>query len=91
MGTLLREECFDQIGLKPSKKVPLFNGALECEFRKYEIFDGKYKEFKSQEGEGEEKKETEGGYDTPRPRERKESNHAEKASTSHVEKGVQTS
>ncbi len=67
-----REECFDQIGLKPSKKVPLFNGALECEFRKYEIFDGKYKEFKSQEGEGEEKKETEGNYDTSRPRERKE-------------------
>ena len=67
-----REECFDQIGLKPSKKVPLFNGALECEFRKYEIFDGKYKEFKSQEGEGEEKKETEGSYDTSRPRERKE-------------------
>ena len=67
-----REECFDQIGLRPSKKVPLFNGALECEFRKYEIFDGKYKEFKSQEGEGEEKKETEGNYDTSRPRERKE-------------------
>lgn len=67
-----REECFDQIGLKPSKKVPLFNGALECEFRKYEIFDGKYKEFKSQEGEGEEKKEIEGNYDTSRPRERKE-------------------
>lgn len=67
-----REECFNQIGLKPSKKVPLFNGALECEFRKYEIFDGKYKEFKSQEGEGEEKKETEGNYDTSRPRERKE-------------------
>ena len=67
-----REECFDQIELKPSKKVPLFNGALECEFRKYEIFDGKYKEFKSQEGEGEEKKETEGNYDTSRPRERKE-------------------
>ena len=67
-----REECIDQIGLKPSKKVPLFNGALECEFRKYEIFDGKYKEFKSQEGEGEEKKETEGNYDTSRPRERKE-------------------
>mgnify|MGYP002349275843 CR=1 FL=1 len=44
-----REECFDQIGLKASEKVPLFNGALECEFRKYEIFDGKYKEFKSQE------------------------------------------
>ena len=67
-----REECFDQIGLKASQKVPLFNGPLECEFRKYEIFDGKYKEFKSQEGEGEEKKETEGGYDASKPRERKE-------------------
>lgn len=44
-----REECFDQIGLKPSQKTPLYNGALECEFRKYQIFDGKYKEFKSQE------------------------------------------
>ena len=32
-----REECFDQIGLKPTVKTPLFNGALECEFRKYEI------------------------------------------------------
>ena len=57
-----REECFDQIGLKPSKKVPLFNGALECEFRKYEIFDGKYKEFKSQEGEGEFKPRREGEF-----------------------------
>ena len=27
-----REECFDQIGLKPTVKTPLFNGALECEF-----------------------------------------------------------
>lgn len=50
-----REECFDQIGLKPSQKIPLFNGALECEFRKYQIFDGKYKEFKSQDGDGEER------------------------------------
>ena len=65
-----REECFDQIGLKASQKVPLFNGPLECEFRKYEIFDGKYKEFKSQE-EGEEKKEAE-GEQTPRFREKKE-------------------
>ena len=30
-----REECFDQIGLKPSIKIPLYNGSLECEFRKY--------------------------------------------------------
>ena len=48
-----RDECFDQIGLKPSVKVPLFNGALECQFRKYQIFDGKYKEFRT-EHEGEE-------------------------------------
>ena len=66
-----REECFDQIGLKASQKVPLFNGPLECEFRKYEIFDGKYKEFKSQEEAGEEKKETEGEQES-KFRERKE-------------------
>ena len=41
---------FDQIGLKATSKIPLFNGALECEFRQYEIFDGKYKEFRA-EGE----------------------------------------
>lgn len=41
-----REECFEQIGLKPDVKTPLYNGALECEFRKYQIFDGKYKDFK---------------------------------------------
>lgn len=63
-----REECFDQIGLKPTQKVPLFNGALECEFRKYEIFDGKYKEFKRQESEGEGENE-ESGFKTREPRE----------------------
>ena len=45
-----REECFAHIGLKPSARIPLFNGALECEFRKYELFEGKYSEFRS-EGE----------------------------------------
>jgi putative N6-adenine-specific DNA methylase len=43
-----RDECFDQIGLKPSEKVYLFNGALECQFRKYQLFDGKYKEFRTE-------------------------------------------
>ena len=46
-----REEVFDKIGLKPSLKIPLFNGALECEYRKYQIFDGKFKEFRSEGGE----------------------------------------
>lgn len=44
-----REECFEQIGLRPTLKVPLYNGSLECEFRKYVMFDGKMKEFR-QEG-----------------------------------------
>lgn len=43
-----REECFEQIGLKPSIKIPLFNGSLECEFRKYQIFSGKYKEARAE-------------------------------------------
>ena len=45
-----REECFDQIGLKPSIKIPVYNGSLECEFRKYCIFDGRMKEFRSEGG-----------------------------------------
>lgn len=45
-----REECFEQIGLKPSIKIPLFNGSLECEFRKYSIFDGKMKDFLQEGG-----------------------------------------
>lgn len=45
-----REECFQQIGLKPSVKIPLYNGSLECEFRKYSIFDGKLREFREEGG-----------------------------------------
>ena len=45
-----REECFEQIGLKPSIKIPVYNGSLECEFRKYAIFDGKMKDFRSEGG-----------------------------------------
>ena len=45
-----REECFDQIGLKPSIKIPVYNGSLECEFRKYQIFTGKMREFRAEGG-----------------------------------------
>ena len=45
-----REECFSQIGLKPSIKIPLFNGSLECEFRKYQMFDGKMSDFRGEGG-----------------------------------------
>ena len=45
-----REECFEQIGLKPSIKIPVFNGSLECEFRKYAIFGGRMKDFRAEGG-----------------------------------------
>ncbi len=45
-----REECFRQIGLKPSIKIPLYNGSLECEFRKYSMFNGKFNVFRSEGG-----------------------------------------
>lgn len=45
-----RAECFEAIGLKPSIKIPVYNGSLECEFRKYAIFDGKMKEFRQEGG-----------------------------------------
>jgi putative N6-adenine-specific DNA methylase len=35
------------VGLKPSKKYTVFNGKLECTFRKYSIFEGFLKEKKS--------------------------------------------
>ena len=45
-----KEECFDQIGLKPSIKIPLYNGSLECGLRKYTLFEGKMKSFRSEGG-----------------------------------------
>ena len=45
-----REECFEKIGLRPSVKFELMNGGLDCEYRKYEIFDGKLKDFKQEGG-----------------------------------------
>ena len=45
-----REECFDQIGLKASIKIPLYNGSLECQFHKYQMFDGKMKVFRTEGG-----------------------------------------
>ncbi len=39
------EECLDKIGLKPSKKVQLLNGSLDCLYCQYEIFEGKRNDF----------------------------------------------
>jgi putative N6-adenine-specific DNA methylase len=47
-----REECFDRIGLRHSARIPLMNGSLDCEFRKYDIFRGKRKDtFQAGSGE----------------------------------------
>lgn len=46
-----KDECFDRIGLKPKDKITLMNGALTCEYRHYEIFEGKYKQFKKEYNE----------------------------------------
>lgn len=40
-----RDEYFRKIGLSASEKIPLYNGALECELREYVIFDGDKKSF----------------------------------------------
>lgn len=42
------------VGLRPSKKIPLFNGPLECKFQKYEMYEGSKK---GKKGEGETLKE----------------------------------
>lgn len=46
-----REECFNEMGLKPSFKIPLFNGSLDCELRKYQLFKGKLGDFRAAGGE----------------------------------------
>ncbi|MFZ9029365.1 MAG: THUMP domain-containing class I SAM-dependent RNA methyltransferase [Crocinitomicaceae bacterium] len=36
-------EAFKSVGLKPSQKVKVYNGDLECSFRKYELYSGSKK------------------------------------------------
>ena len=33
-------EAFKHVGLRPTRKITLFNGQLECKFLKYEIYEG---------------------------------------------------
>lgn len=46
-----KEECFASMGLRPSFKVPLYNGSLDCEFRKYQLFEGKLDDFRAGGGD----------------------------------------
>ncbi len=44
------EEYFRRIGLAPSTKVSLLNGALDCELRQYVIFEGTKRDFRAAGG-----------------------------------------
>lgn len=45
-----KEELFDAMRLRPSFKVPLQNGSLDCELRKFVTFDGKLDSFRADGG-----------------------------------------
>lgn len=45
-----KDEHFASIGLRPSVKFPILNGALECSLREYVLFDGKMEDFKREGG-----------------------------------------
>lgn len=51
----LDDENFDNIGLKPSMKIPMLNGSLECMLREYVLFDGSYRDFRTEGGKVKEK------------------------------------
>lgn len=46
----LEEGFMKDIGLKPSVKYPLLNGALECTLNEYVMFSGSYNDFRSEGG-----------------------------------------
>ncbi|MDR0421705.1 MAG: THUMP domain-containing protein [Proteiniphilum sp.] len=45
-----RKEAFEAIGLRHSRRFFLYNGALECEMREYELFSGKREDRPVREG-----------------------------------------
>jgi putative N6-adenine-specific DNA methylase len=48
-----KEECFEKIALRPCEKMKMMNGSLACEYRCYEMFEGKNKEYKKALSTGE--------------------------------------
>ncbi len=76
-----RQEHFAKIGLKPSVKIPTLNGALECEFRKYDIFEGTYAAHK---------RATATEPPKPRPMRSKDKPHKEDKKKSGIRKGAST-
>ena len=45
-----KAELFENLGLRPSLKTQIFNGKLDCDFRKYQLFSGKLSEFRAEGG-----------------------------------------
>ncbi len=45
-----KEELFENIGLRPSFKVQILNGSIDCDFRKYQMFEGKLENFRAKGG-----------------------------------------
>ncbi len=43
-------DAFKNVGLRPSRKIALFNGPLECRFMKFEMYQGTKKTHKLEEG-----------------------------------------
>lgn len=50
-GLKTEAEPFDFIGLKPSVKISLSNGGIDCQLRKYELFSGKFDAFRAEGNE----------------------------------------
>jgi putative N6-adenine-specific DNA methylase len=48
-------DALKNVGLRPSRKITLFNGPLECKFMKYEMYQGTKKLHKLEGKEGKEK------------------------------------
>jgi len=44
-------QCLKSIGLRPSRKISILNGSLECSFRKYELYSGSKKVFTNETAE----------------------------------------
>lgn len=49
-----KDESFEKIGLRPSERIKLINGSLECEYRCYEMFEGTNKDYKKRINENKE-------------------------------------
>ena len=50
------DEAMKCIGLKPSKKMRLLNGELDCQFNRYDLFAGKREEWATKKAKGEKTK-----------------------------------